>query len=88
MLRLLRCTGTRCKTGAALATVNGKSASCMPVARSMARAAARAGPLVIASDVFFELCVIEAFRAAKHEKPRSQVPGAGFFVSAFALVFT
>ena len=31
MLRLLRCTGTRCKTGAALATVNGKSVSYMPL---------------------------------------------------------
>lgn len=61
-----------------------KSPSSIPVARSMARAAARAGPLVIASDVLFQFRVIE-LSVRQTRKTPLRVPGAGFFVSAFGL---
>jgi len=64
--------------------INGlsKSASSMPVARIIARAGARAGPAVMASEVLRLSWVIVVFRGSKHKKTPLRVPGAGFFVSA------
>lgn len=45
MLRLLRCTGTRCETGAALATVNEKTVSSMPLLALTTRAGRRTSSL-------------------------------------------
>ncbi|BDX00900.1 hypothetical protein MACH15_26520 [Maricaulis maris] len=60
-----------------------KSASSMPVARSMARAGARAGPAVMASEDLRWSCVIRVFRGSKHKKPRSGFRERGFLSASW-----